>query len=78
MLPLFRKITDDTKYLEIAGTQVAVLGRIKGNRSDTFVDELVGTTLEPVATTRIDLTKKLGIVNAPITFVNALGGETVK
>lgn len=76
MLPLFRKITDNAQYLKVTRAEVAVLGRVEGNRSDTIVHVLIGTTLEPKTTARVDFPKKLGVRNT--TIVDALRCKTVE
>lgn len=59
MLPLFWKVTDDTKHFEIAGAEVAVLGSIKGMHTLTFVGVLIETTLEPETSTRVNTADEL-------------------
>lgn len=76
MLPLFRKITDNAEYLKFTRAEVAVLGRVVGNRSDTIVHVLIGTTFKPETAARVDFPKKLGVRNE--TIVDALRCKAVK
>lgn len=61
MLPLFWKVTDDTKHFQITSAQVAVLGRIERVCPLLAIEVAILTAYKVVATTRVNATKELGV-----------------